>query len=106
MALGVNISVSRLGSVVNANTVPYLYNNYSLGFAFLTGSLVCVFSFINAVGLCSIDLWAEKKNPNGGKAAIADEEKFQWKDVWSFKLPFWLLTISCVVTYMSVFPYI
>lgn len=34
------------------------------------------------------------------------EEEFKFKDILSFKLPFWLLTISCVVTYMSIFPYI
>lgn len=27
-------------------------------------------------------------------------------DIYSFRLSFWLLTCSCVVTYMSVFPYI
>jgi len=34
------------------------------------------------------------------------EEEFKFKDILQFKLPFWLLTISCVVTYMSIFPYI
>jgi MFS family permease len=28
------------------------------------------------------------------------------KDVFKFKLPYWLLTGSCVVTYMSIFPYL
>jgi len=76
MALGVNLSVSRLGSVINANTVPPLYADYSLGFALLVGSLICVYSFVNAIGLVSIDLWAEKKNPHGAKAAVSDDDKF------------------------------
>ena len=106
MALGVNLSVSRLGSVINANTVPTLYEDHSLGFALLVGSFICVFSLVNAFGLCSLDFWAEKKNPNGAKAAVSDDDKFQFKDIFSFKISFWLLTVSCVVTYASVFPYI
>lgn len=37
---------------------------------------------------------------------MGDDEKFKWSDVWSFKTSFWLLTVSCVVTYASVFPFI
>lgn len=60
-ALGVNISISRLGSVIMGATVPGLYENYSLGAALLCGSGICVFSLLNAFGLISIDKWAEKK---------------------------------------------
>jgi len=59
-ALGVNISISRLGSVIMGATVPGLYNNYSLGWALFAGSCICVFSLINAFGLVSVDAWAEK----------------------------------------------
>jgi len=64
-ALGVNISISRLGSVIMGATVPPLYNNINLGAALLAGSFICVFSLINAFGLCWVDKWAEDKNPNG-----------------------------------------
>jgi len=87
-------------------TVPGLYNDYSLGAALLAGSAICVFSLLNAFGLVSIDAWAEKQNPDGQKATVGDDEKFKWSDVWSFKISFWLLTVSCVVTYASVFPFI
>ena len=51
-------------------------------------------------------LGAERKNPSGAKATVSDDDKFQFKDIFSFKISFWLLTVSCVVTYASVFPYI
>ena len=105
-ALGVNMSISRLGSVLNSNTIPGLYNDYGLGFALLVGLFVCVFSLVNAFGLVVIDRYAEKKDPKGEKATLAEDEKFKFSDLYSFRLSFWLLTGSCVITYMSVFPYI
>ena len=49
MALGLNISVSRLGSVVNGFVVPKIYNDKNpdnLGIALLVGFFVCVFSLV------------------------------------------------------------
>ena len=61
MALGVNITFSRLASVINGLVTPNLTNEYSIGFAFLFGAILCFFSLINAVGLAFIDWYAEKK---------------------------------------------
>lgn len=105
-ALGVNLSISRLGSVVNGDTVPVLTANEGMTFAYLVGGFICLFSLGNAIGLITLDKWAEKKNPNAEKATLSDEEKFKFSDLKRFRLAFWLLVGSCVVTYMSVFPYI
>ncbi len=51
MALGLNISVSRLGSVINGIVIPLIYNNDNmdkLGIALLVGFFVCIFSLICA----------------------------------------------------------
>lgn len=58
------MSISRLGSVLNSNTIPRLYDNEGLGFALLVGLLICCFSLLNAFGLVILDRYAEKKNPN------------------------------------------
>ena len=63
-ALGINLSISRLGSVLNSNTIPSLYREEGLGFALFIGLLICVFSLLNAFGLVFLDRYAEKKNPN------------------------------------------
>ena len=75
MALGVNLSVSRVGSVINANVTPKVYNAYAadgdgngLGPALFVGFGICVYSFINALGLVFIDRKAEKLNPDTEKA--------------------------------------
>lgn len=60
-ALGLNMSVSRLGSVVNAAIVPAVYESSGLGVALLVGFLICVFSLANAFGLVCLDRKAETK---------------------------------------------
>jgi hypothetical protein len=106
MALGLNISIARLGSVWNSNTVPEYYQNHGLGFALMVGFIICCFSLLNGVGMAFLDKYAESKNPSGEKAALGDDDKFKWKDLYAFSMSFWLLTISCVVPYMSIFPYL
>lgn len=51
MALGLNISVSRLGSVINGFVVPQIYNDKhpdNLGIALLVGFFICCFSLLCA----------------------------------------------------------
>ena len=71
----------------------------------MIGFAICVFSLLNALGLVWLDKKAEKQNPNSA-ARIAADEQFKWSDLYDFDLSFWILTGSCVLTYMSVFPYI
>lgn len=60
-ALAVNISVSRLGSVINGWVVPPVYaSTQSFGTAFLIGVFVCLFSYANAVFLVVLDKKADK----------------------------------------------
>lgn len=119
MAFGVNISVARLGSVIQAKTVPPLYDSGGLSLAMLIGLIICVFSLINAFGMVVLERMdkrimkkaqpavEEKKEAKTAEKKEAEkEEAFQISDLKTFRLPFWLLTISCVATYMSIFPYI
>ena len=105
-ALGVNMSISRMGAVANSAIVPSIYDTQGLGPALAIGFVICIFSLFNAFGLVWLDKKAEDQNPEGERAELADDEKFQWSDLYSFNASFWLLTGSCVITYMSVFPYI
>jgi|688.fasta_scaffold2319691_1 hypothetical protein len=61
MALGVNITFSRLASVVNGLVTPGITKDYGIGSAFLFGAILCFFSLFNAVGLAIVDRFAEKK---------------------------------------------
>lgn len=105
-AMGLNLSIARLGSVINGLVVPPVYSSSDLGTALMVGAIICGASAVAAVFLVILDKKAEDLDPNGKKAQLSDEDKFQCSDLLSFKLPFWLLVLSCLVTYMSVFPYV
>ena len=75
LAYGLNISISRLGSVWNAQTVPEYYESRGLGFALFIGFIICCFSTLNAFGMAGLDKYAETKDPSI-KAKLADDEKF------------------------------
>ena len=105
-AMGLNLSIARLGSVINGLVVPRVYDASNLGTALMVGAIICGGSAVAAVFLVILDKKAEDMDPNGKKATLSDDDKFQFKDLLSFKLPFWLLVVSCLVTYMSVFPYV
>jgi len=81
-ALGLNMSMARLGSVANAAIVPSVYDDSGLGMALAVGFLICLFSLANAMGLVWLDRKAEKTNPNSESAAVAEDEKFKWSDIW------------------------
>lgn len=75
-ALGVNMSISRLGSVANAAIVPAVYDSSGLGTALMVGFLICIFSLVNALGLVYLDRKAEKENPNAESARLSAEDQF------------------------------
>jgi MFS family permease len=80
-AYGINLSVSRLGSVLNAMIIPSLYDQKGLGPALFLGFLICVFSFFNALGMIYLDKKAEEKNPNE-RAEVSEEDKFKFSDIY------------------------
>lgn len=62
--------------------------------------------------MSALDRRAEKKNKENNnnrqeqQQASDDDEGFKLEYLYTFSTSFWLLTGSCVLTYMSVFPYI
>lgn len=103
-AFGLNLSVARLGSTINGPVENAAADAHSVGYGLMIGFGVCLFSLCVAIGLVSIDYWAEKKD----NVAVEKDpnDRFQCKELSSFKLPFWLIVGSCVVVYMVVFIYI
>ena len=106
-ALGLNITVARLASVVGGVLIPILIINDDglINSTMVVGLAICIFSLIAGILLVFMDWYADKKD---GKInlVIPDEEKFHWSDLLTFGLPFWLASFSCMFVYMSVFTYI
>lgn len=101
-AFGFNLSLSRAGSVLNGVVTPRLVEDHDgyIGFALWVGFGLCCFSLLNAFGLAITDYWADKKDGNDA-VTLCEEDKFKWSDLTKFSLPYWLITVSCCMFYMS-----
>jgi MFS family permease len=75
-ALGLNLTVARLASVVGGIIIPIMIVNDGdrVNTVMWFGSGLCVFSLIAGILLVVIDAYAEKKD--GGKVELSAEDKF------------------------------
>ena len=104
-AFGINLSVARIGSSINGPVETALADSYSVGFALMVGFGICCFSLVMAFCLVWVDAWAAKKD--NVQVTLTEDDKFKFKDLKQFnRLPFWLVTMSCVIIYMVIFPYV
>lgn len=112
MVFGFQLSFSRVGSSVSFYLMGPIYafvNSFSKGhvglsLVILFASMTCVFSLISAVILAFMDKrHAEKTNR---AAATAHDEKIRMSDVKKFPLNFWILSMICVMYYLTIFPFV
>ncbi|CAI2364172.1 unnamed protein product [Moneuplotes crassus] len=103
LALGINISVSRLGSVFNNYTMPPLADATSLGWALTFGFILCIVSFACGIVLTFFERHANKVDKKSGALNEDEKEEFHWRDIKEFTLPFWLISANCVFTYIGIF---
>ncbi|EGR34415.1 major facilitator superfamily domain protein [Ichthyophthirius multifiliis] len=105
LALGLNISIARLGSVIGSFLFPALYNiNKDLFSPLLVGAIFCVFSWLCG---CVLNFLDKKADQQEGKqqVKISDQDRIKLSDFKELNIQFWLLCISCVFTYMCFFPF-
>ena len=103
MAIGTNVSISRLGSVTNDNIEPVIVTETgSLSFGLWVGFGFCIVSLICAVTLNFIDKAKDRKLGIKEKTHLPESEKFKFSDMKSFGTCFWLVCINCLVVYVDV----
>ena len=127
-AFGINLSVARLGSVINNLVSPTLADSIDLQFAFWFGVILCGSSVLSAVLISIFDkafdkLLADKKGAHGllvgteddteeialnnglGESLMGSEKEEvkepepEFREVLQFKHVYWIITIICVVVY-------
>lgn len=113
MVFGFQLSIARVGASVNFQVLSPLYNYISdtfnapaysaLGWTLMISGSTCVMSFICAIILGWMDKRADRILK---KSAQDDGEVVQIKDVISFPLSFWLLSIICLAYYVAIFPFV
>ena len=75
---------------------------------FLAGFGICIISLLCAVFLGLFDRRAEKilKKKNDPESEEMVREKITIKNIFKFPLKLWLLTVICVIYYVTVDPFL
>jgi len=103
MAFGVQLTVSRLGSLFAFNTGE-LFSSYfgSYRYALLAAVGACALSFIGNLIYIVLDKRGEKA------LNLRDEsagDKIVFRDIKEFKPTFWYVTFLCFTFYAAIFPF-
>lgn len=91
LALGINISVSRLGSVFNSYTMPPLAEATSIGWALVFGLALTLLSFGSGFVLTLFERKAAKVDNESSALKEDEKEEFHWRDIKEFSISFWLI---------------
>ncbi|RQM14010.1 hypothetical protein DD237_000296 [Peronospora effusa] len=105
LALGINLSVARLGSVINNELSPMIAQASSVSTALWVGVIMCLASTFTVLLVIPIDKRGEKLTKQNEKADGAAVESIHFSDVKHFRPAFWLLALSCLVVYGCVIPF-
>ena len=99
LALGMNLSVARVGTIVNNVMSAWLYESWGIKMAVWVGFLTCVASL--ACSLITILIGVR----NGQKRAPRLESSFFTMRSSLIKKPFWILLLICFLYYGAIIPY-
>jgi len=101
-AMGLTLTVSRLGSSLSSYLSPWLYaNSGSLTTPFGIGIALGIYSLIVIGFLCFIDSYADDKEHriNIHNEEHQPKDKFEISDMKNFKLIFYLIMLNCMIAY-------
>lgn len=115
LALGLNITASRLGSSVNSALTPILYSSQkSTAHPFflptLVGLIACVLSWFAGLGMIYMDRESDRREgklqeDQRRSSFIDDNEQVRISDIKNFSSQFWILVLNCALIYGSFFSF-
>jgi MFS family permease len=103
MAFGIQLTVSRLGSLFAFNTGE-LFSSYfgSFRYALLAAAGACALSLVGNIFYILLDRRGEKVLNLRDESA---SEKIVFRDIGEFKATFWYVTFLCFTFYAAIFPF-
>ena len=108
LALGISLSVSRLGSVFNDNMSPFLYNHGGLAAAGWFGFFICLASMGAVIVLIIIER-ATSAQLEANQAASTEplpvDPPVDFNDIFKLSRMYWLITASCLFVYTAILPF-
>ncbi|OQS05172.1 Major Facilitator Superfamily (MFS) [Thraustotheca clavata] len=108
LALGINLSIARLGSVFNNELSPVIAAHYNVSSALWMGVVMCGVSLIATLIVIPIDKRAEAaiaRSKSFAASKASASSNFSFRDFREFRPIFWLLAIACMVVYGCVIPF-
>ena len=109
LAYGMTISISRLAATMNFYFSLSFSEKWGIDTAVLFGFIIALFSVGNAIVLCLIDTYAEKKGtrpPLAGGADANPEDEVKVKDIAKLPMVHWLVCLITSLSYCSLFPFV
>ena len=113
-AMGVQLSISRLGSVVNDVLSPIIAEHYGTPSAFWFSFCLLLTSISFSLVIFLVDYRAfnyirSKKNKKAAplleRTDTQIEEEVKLSDIKHFSMGFWLITLSCIIVYGCILPF-
>ena len=106
LALGVNLTVARLGSVFNYLIEPALYNaTGSIVIGLWFGFLLCVLSLATGVIMNLVDRYRDRSLGIKDKLKLDPADRVRLSEILHFSLSYWLISINCLIVYVDVLPF-
>lgn len=110
LPLGLTITISRIGSVLNDVISPRVVKDNNASFAFWLGLTLAIFSFIMILILVAIDYGKDQAlNENNNiivNNTLINENICEiFKDIKYFNRLFWVITFLCLTSYGAVLPF-
>ncbi|TYZ68448.1 hypothetical protein PybrP1_004307, partial [[Pythium] brassicae (nom. inval.)] len=107
-AMGLNLSISRLGSVINNELSPLVAEVASVSAALWLGVSMCLISMLSVVCIIWINTRVEQQKhlaaATGGDNDDFIPESIKLSDVKDFRVSVWLLVFGTIVMYGCVIP--
>merc|ERR1712127_9595 len=111
LVFGLQLSLARIGSTVNFQVMPWVYDlvsksaegNNALAYALMLASVTCIFSLGCAFALWALDKRRTRFIPS---EPIKAGDEIKITDALHFPFSLWLVFIICVTYYCCIFPFI
>jgi len=111
-AMGLSLSISRVGSVVNNVLSGIVASSLALSFAFFLSAIFLTVGLVCAISVLQLEHKREdvEENPvdeysEGDLQGVTSEKTPTFRSVLRFPLTYWILCISCCSVYACVIPF-
>jgi len=99
-ALGLTLTISRLGSSLSSYLSPWLYAHFSgLTVALGFGVILAAFSLVDSGLICFLDKYADEQEELVSHGFPEEKKKFRLADIKNFKMIYFLLVGNCMIAY-------